>query len=298
MRIAPRSRLILLSGLLLLDLLGCSATEHVRPAIGSAHFALQGGLTGDQQALVDHSCYAGLPHLTGESLGPTELVFRKGYVLEHSSIDKIPLWVCEVVTTSQLNGEYKREGKFAADPDLKGPKAVPSDYTNSGFDRGHQAPAGNQTTNKELNVQTFYMSNMAPQTKTLNEGIWKKLEETTRHWVTEYGTAYEWTGPIFYDPKEDTAATADGTLKYKTVGPGAVAVPTHFYKIVVVKSGDTWKSIAFVMPNQDFKAPYHPEDYRTTIDWIEKRTGIQFMPNLSAAMSAQLKPPQKSDMWP
>jgi endonuclease G, mitochondrial len=197
MSIPPRGRFILLSGFLLWNLLACSGTERVRPAIGSAHIALQGGLTADQKSMVDHSCYGGLPHLTAESLGPTELVFRKGYVLEHSSVDKIPLWVCEVVTTSQLNGEYKREGKFAADPDLKGPKAVPADYTNSGFDRGHQAPAGNQTSNKELNVQTFYMSNMAPQTKTLNEGIWKKLEETTRHWVAEYGTAYEWTGPIF-----------------------------------------------------------------------------------------------------
>jgi endonuclease G len=277
---------------------GCATTtERTRTAMVTAHIFLQGGFTEDQQTLANHSCYEGLPQKTSENLGPTELVFRQGYVLEHSSTDKIPLWVCENIGADQLGGPFKREGKFAADPALTGPKATPADYTNTGYDRGHQAPAGNQTADKELNIQTFYMSNMAPQTKTLNEGIWKKLEDTTRRWVMQYGRAYEWTGPIFYDPKEDNSGTADGTVTFKTIGKDGVAVPTHFYKIVVVKDNDQWKSIAFVIPNQEFKSPYHPENYRQSIEWIEQHTGIKFMPDLSAQQRAQLEP-QVSEMWP
>jgi endonuclease G len=118
-----------------------------------------------------------MPTESYETWGPTELIIRQGYVLEHSSLGKIPLWVCESVDADQLNGHLARTNRFMADPELKGPKAYPNDYARSGYDRGHQAPAGNQTTNQELKDETFYMSNMAPQLPSLNRGIWKELEE-------------------------------------------------------------------------------------------------------------------------
>src|ERR1039457_6622523 len=104
---------------------------------------------------------------------------RQGYVLEHSSVDKIPLWVCESVAADQLGGHLARSNRFKADPDLKGPRAYPKDYVGSGYDRGHQAPAGNQTVDPDLKDQSFYMSNMAPQRPSLNRGIWKRLEDKT-----------------------------------------------------------------------------------------------------------------------
>ena len=115
-------------------------------------------------------------------------------------------------------------------------------------------PAGNQTTDAALKDQTFYMSNMAPQLPKLNRSAWKALETQTRAWVKQFGHAYEWTGPVFYDPKEDNSATANGTVDFKTIGKDSVAVPTHFYKIVVVKDGDHFKSIAFVMPIRTTRA--------------------------------------------
>jgi endonuclease G len=277
---------------------GCAVQSvHTRPAIGSAHVALQAGLTAEQKADVAANCYEGMPLKTSEELGPTEIVFRKGYVLEESSTDKIPLWVCEGVDESQLTGNLSRSDKFQTDPALKGPHSTPSDYSRSGYDRGHQAPAGNQTTNATLKDETFYMSNMAPQLPTLNRDAWKSLEEKTRDWVKQYGHAYEWTGPIFYDPKEDSADTANGTVDYKTIGKDSVAVPTHFYKIVVVKDGSQYKSIAFVMPNQKYKPPYHLEQYIKPVQWIEQHTGLNFMPDLTAAQQTQLEQNAPA-MWP
>jgi endonuclease G len=256
-----------------------------------------GALTPQQQTLIDASCYGGLPVDTGEVMGSTELIIRQGYVLEHSSVDKIPLWVCESVAADQLRGHLARSNRFKADPDLKGPKAYPNDYVGSGYDRGHQAPAGNQTVERELKDQTFYMSNMAPQWPSLNRGIWKMLEDRTRAWVFRYGRAYEWTGPIRCEPKRLPPATTKEACQRRTIGEHGVAVPLYFYKIILVQDVSTWKAIAFVLPNIEFKGPYRLESYITSIDWIQKETGVEFMPTMSARERRALIS-AASPMWP
>ncbi len=267
------------------------------PANGSAPVPARfGTLTPEQRALVDASCYDGLPVDRREAPGSTELVIRRGYVLEHSSVDKIPLWVCESVSSDQLNGHLARSNRFKADPMLQGPKAYPADYVGSGYDRGHQAPAGNQTVDQELKDQTFYMSNMAPQRPSLNRGIWKLLEDKSRAWVLQYGHAYEWTGPIRCELEMPGPPDAGASCR-KTIGKHEVAIPLYFYKIILVEDRSSWKAIAFVVPNTDFKRPYRLETYITSIDWIEKRTGIEFMPRLSDKERLTLAA-TVATMWP
>ena len=161
-----------------------------------------------------------------------------GYVLQHSAIDRIPIWVAEHVGKGQLTGSLERDNAFAPDPLLpSGKRAELKDYKGSGYDRGHQAPAGNQTNDATTKSETFFLSNMCPQLGKLNRQKWKELEEKTRVWVKTFGDAYEITGPIFYDPKEDNPATADGMVTFKQIGPDKVSVPTHFFKVVIAKNG-------------------------------------------------------------
>jgi len=259
-------------------------------------------LTAEQQARVDHSCFGGVPRKTSRDLGPTEYIFRQGYVLEFSSLARIPLWVCETVTPAQLGGPYNREGRFAPDPDLKGPRSEPSDYTNSGYDRGHQAPAGDETQDRQDNIESFYMSNIAPQTRTLNEGIWETLEQDVRRWAGEYGQVYVFTGPVFFDPSSGEQVPSALEHPARVIGRDRVAVPTHFYKIVLAqdRSGGTpgeWRAIAFVLPNADYHRPYRPEDYRTTVSWIEAHIGIRFMPGMTGKERSRLEG-GVSAMWP
>lgn len=269
---------------------GCSATrERTVPAIQNR------GLDAQQLSLASDSCFGGLPRDTKVDIGPTELVIRKGYVLEHSSVDKIPLWVCESVAAGQLMGRLARHNVFRAGPDLKGAKSYPDDYTGSGYDRGHQAPAGNQTKDSALKDQTFYMSNIAPQRPSMNRGIWKVLEDKTRSWVIRYGHAYEWTGPIRCD--RQSPLTGQPPCERRTIGKNAVAVPLYFYKIILVHDQSKWKSIAFVVPNSDFKRPYHLESYIRSIGWIETQTGIDFMPDEPANDRRALKY-SEGPMWP
>jgi endonuclease G len=287
---------------LLAFLSGCATHRqpHTRPAVVTAHVSREAGLTATQQQQVANLCFMGMPTKNDNILGPSEYIFRNGYVLEHSSLDKIPFWVCEHVKKTQLGSDAERSDRFKADPDLRGPKSTPADYAHSGYDKGHQEPAADQGQNQLLQDQTFYMSNMAPQLPQFNRNAWKSLETLARNWVTQNSEAWIFTGPVFYDPKEDNPATADGTILYDTIGVDAVAVPTHFYKIVIVKDKATgdWKSIAFVMPNvKTYKSPYHLEQYIQSVDWIELHTGLTFMPDLTAAQRIQLKK-NKSPMWP
>jgi endonuclease G, mitochondrial len=214
--------------------------------------------------------------------GPTHFVVREGYALEHLSTDKIPLWVCEGVTQDQLHGSAKRRDKFNPDPKLPaGQRAELSDYKGSGFDRGHQAPAGNQVKSQQRKDETFLLSNMAPQVGAFNQQIWAALEDMVRLWV-ENGNATDvhvLTSGIFYDPAEDNPTTADGLIPFDAIGNG-VAVPTHFYKIVLGKKAGVFEAIAFVMENKKVSRPYDFTKYIKPIDWVEERAGLDFFPEL------------------
>jgi len=292
-------RTFLASICLVTFLSGCATHQqlHTRPALVTKHIAQEAGLTATQQHEVDDLCFMGKPAKTDDTLGPTESIYHEGYVLEYSSVDKIPFWVCEHIRKDHFKAGAER-GNFKNDPDLHGPRSSAADYVNSHYDKGHQAPAGDQGAFPALEDQTFYMSNMAPQFPKFNEQAWKSLETQIRTWVGQFSEAYAFTGPLFYDPKEDDPAKADGTITYFTIGAHAVAVPTHFYKIIIVKDNGVWKSIAFVMPNKkDYKSPYHLEQYIQSVEWIEDHTGLNFMPNLTAAQQVQLEQ-NKSPMWP
>jgi hypothetical protein len=73
--------------------------------------------TPEEQTRVDDNCLMGIPKRDeGFQHGPTRYIIRDGYVLEHSSVDKSPLWVCDHLTKSELVGQLARTNPFAADP--------------------------------------------------------------------------------------------------------------------------------------------------------------------------------------
>jgi endonuclease G len=210
----------------------------------------ESGATPEQEAMLKDNCGEfGAPNKTRPASvfwehGPTHMVFREGYVLEHSDIDKIALWVCERVTKEEAQGDAVRTDNFRPEPQLpENARAEKSDYKGSGYDRGHMAPAANQKSSEHLMDETFFLSNMAPQVGAgFNQHAWRDLEALTRGWAIERGEAIIITGGMFFDPEEENSATADGMIEYLTIGPGEVAVPTHFYKIGVerwLRHGDS-----------------------------------------------------------
>lgn len=260
-----------------------SAQQAVRVAPRTAFAAPQANFSQEDIARIERNCPMGRPRVDPSfGFGPMRFVIRDGYVLQHSSRDKIPIWVCEGIAVPQLSGSLTRANAFAPDPLLpKGERAELADYKGSGFDRGHMAPAADQSTDAELKRETFFLSNMAPQVPRLNQQIWAALEAQARQWLVTRGGGHIITGGLFYDPKEDDAATADGLIDFAEIGSGKVAVPTHFYKIVVAKNpGGQLDAIAFVMENKSYPRPFDFSQFIRSIDWIEGQAGIDFMPEL------------------
>jgi len=273
----------------LIGLCGCApvTTHHeTRAALGS-QVGKQAGPSPAEAKWISENCPLGVPKkMAGIDFGFTKVISREGYVLEHSAKDKIPLWVCEKVTTAQVNGALNRPKPepFAPDPALKGAqRAELKDYRRSGYDRGHQAPSADQSVSKQLQAETYFLSNMCPQRGELNQRIWKALEETVRDMATEHETVFVVTGPIFYDEAEDDKKTADRLVEHEVIGDG-VAVPTHFYKIIEWQTQNgKWQGAAVVMKNQKtpFTRPYHFNNYVKSISWIEEHTGFNFNPDLA-----------------
>lgn len=246
---------------------------------------------------VQRNLYGGVPqHEPGIWPGDTEYVVREGYVLEHSSLLKVPLWVGEFVGRDQLEGEVKRKDRFRADPRLRGRKSTPEDYSRTGFDRGHQSPAANQKADAALNDETFYMSNMAPQVPDLNRGIWADLEQHVRDWIlagpegAAARCAWVITGGMLHDPAEENIDEADGWIGSFALGENQVIAPTHFYKIVIGKDENgVIRCVAFVYGNMKYSRRSGFGDAIRSVDWIEKRTGLNFMPELDDTEEERLE---------
>src|SRR2546421_2762787 len=102
-------------------LAGCNTTTTVSRIPAYSAVKLEAGLSPQDQERVDVNCLFGLPKRDAHvNFGPTDLVARDGYVLMHSAVDKIPVFVCEHVTAAQLNGSLTREDNpFKADSMLQ-----------------------------------------------------------------------------------------------------------------------------------------------------------------------------------
>ena len=194
------------------------------------------------------------------------VLYRTGYTVSYNEYYKNPNWVAWELTREETKGETERYDKFMPDPDLPEPRVVHKDYTKSGYDRGHMAPAADMKWSKQAMIESFYMSNICPQTGNLNRGDWNDLEELCRDWAEKYGRIYIACGPIF-DSKSP-----------KRIGGHKVAVPDRFFKVVLIYNRKNPIAMGFI-----FRNIAHSQDidkYMVTVDSVENVTGMDFFSKL------------------
>jgi endonuclease G len=243
-------------------------------------------------------CYRGCPQIDSKWVKGDLIDIRRGaYELVVSSDTKIPFWVAEYVTAAEVEGDAGRGG-YRADPVLRNfPHATLADYRDNDvkYDVGHQAPAANHARSQARMDQTFYLSNMAPQVPAFNRGIWRGLEMRIRKWVHDRGAVYSITGPMFW--RESNPASP--AYKPPRIGKNGVAVPTHFYKILIAPASGSRpaETLALVIPNRAYVAPYEYDDFIHSIDWVEGHTGINFMPELTKDQAAGLEKAKAPAVW-
>ncbi len=93
----------------------------------------------------------------------------EGFTVSYNRNLHIPNYVVWELTADETYGNIKRPSKFTVDPAVDG-SATPDDYRNSGFDRGHMAPAADMKWSDEAMTASHYMTNIAPQRHTLHAG--------------------------------------------------------------------------------------------------------------------------------
>lgn len=202
------------------------------------------------------------------------IVKHNSFTLSYSEENEQAEWVAyELLKNDLSKNEYKRP-YFIEDKSVKTKSADWRNYKNSGYDRGHLCPAGDRTISFEAYNETFLTSNISPQNKNFNSGIWNRLEQKVRFWAEKYDGVYIVTG---------------GVLKgnMKTIGDENVSVPNEFYKIVVDVSDGNYKAIAFVLPNKPSSESFY--EYAVSIDEIEAKTGIDFFPKLPDTIESKME---------
>ncbi|CAB0006394.1 unnamed protein product [Nesidiocoris tenuis] len=175
------------------------------------------------------------------------------FLLSYDNRTRVANWVFEHLTEENLKvkDNVNRElCQFVEDPTIhQFFRSTNADYYRSGYDRGHLAAAGNHKLQQSHCDQTFTLSNIAPQVGVgFNRGAWNRLEKYVRAQARHNSNVYVCTGPVFKPHRE-----ADGKkyVKYEVIGERDVAVPTHFFKVIVMEGHDNKLTMeAYLMPNQ------------------------------------------------
>ena len=185
--------------------------------------------------------------------GPSDcdgrLLDRSFYVVCHAGAWRIPRWVAYHLRAGDLPGTVSRNDRFRADPALPaGERSELADYRNSGMSRGHLAPADDFLRSFEAMDATFLLSNMAPQLQGLNGGRWRVLEGEVQALAAAHGSIWVITGPLFLDAALRPIAPTE------FIGGGRVAVPTHFFKVVLCEHPAKPRAVCLPGPASDWPA--------------------------------------------
>jgi endonuclease G len=217
---------------------------------------------------------------------PTEqLVFHQSITLNYSEAHEQAEWVYyELAAIHLVDDKVKRRNNFRADPKVSTRSASVADYKNSGFDRGHLAPAADMAFNATSMSESFYMSNMCPQAPAFNRGIWKSLEALVRSWINDNTSLFIAAGPILQD-------------SLPCIGKNNVYVPQYFYKAILQYNhiDETYSAIAFLIPNEGSSNSL--SEYTVTIDALESLTGIDFYPQLPDSVEYRIELDYKLGDW-
>lgn len=192
-----------------------------------------------------------------------EIIRHAGFTLSYCERHEQARWVAYKLSAEQLNGTATRTNRFMSDPKVKQESASDDDYKHSGFDRGHLAPAADMKWSDEAMRSSFYFSNMSPQKRGFNAGVWKRAEELVRTWANSYQQIYVVTGPVLHH-----------SLEY--IGTNKVSVPRLFYKVIL--TGDSQRALGFVIPHENSKM--HLSQFAVSVDSVERLTGIDFFHHL------------------
>lgn len=213
-----------------------------------------------------------------------QIIRHEGYTVSYNSDYRIANWVAYELTSKEAKSKKAtRSNKFVPDPLVKGATALNEDYTRTGYDRGHLAPAGDMKWSMKAMRESFYLSNICPQDPDLNRGIWKELEEQIRLWASENGSLLVVTGPIITDD-------------LRRLGKNRVGIPKRFFKVVCTQTAGRPEGVGFLFDNRDY-GDTSLRSMMIPIDSVESVTGIDFFPSLPDSIERPMEASVNKSCW-
>jgi endonuclease G len=209
------------------------------------------------------------------------LIARHQYALSYNNQKGIANWVSWHLSTA-WKGAALRCNCFTQDVLLPAGyyRATTTNYTGTGFDRGHLCPSDDRDGSDTDNAATFRMTNIAPQAPLLNQQTWEDLERYCRTLITEGKELYIIAGSYGVGGTGSLGGTTN------SIASGKIFVPGYFWKVIVVLPQGTndlcrvnaaTRIIAVAMPNVQSITANPWGYYRTSVDAIESATGLNLL---------------------
>ncbi|MEK9620534.1 MAG: DNA/RNA non-specific endonuclease [Flavobacteriales bacterium] len=211
-----------------------------------------------------------------------DIVSHTYYTLSYSEDHEQAEWVYYILNSNQLNSSTERKNNFRHDNKVKTSSAQLYDYKGSGYDRGHLAPATDMKYNTISISESFFMSNMSPQSPSFNRGIWKKIEKQFRDWSYKYGELVIITGPVLNGEN------------YGSIGYNKVTIPKWYYKVAIDPSNYE-RNLAILIENKGSSASI--KSFVVTIDYLEEFSGLDFFHNLSDEIEESFESSIHTNLW-
>jgi endonuclease G len=206
------------------------------------------------------------------------LLDKPQYAMSYSRDNGESNWVSWHLDSTWL-GSTPRQDDFRADATLPAGwyQVQATDYSGSGFDRGHMCPSGDRTSSVATNSATFLMTNMIPQLPANNQGVWANLESYCRTLVSQGNELY--------------IVSGGQGLQY-FIANGHVAVPANTWKVIIVLTNGSndvsrvttsTRTIAVVIPNSgSINSDWRT--YRVNVDQVEAITGFDFFTSVPSSI--------------
>ena len=219
------------------------------------------------------------------------LLSRSDYTLSYNNNKGTANWVSWHLSTA-WTGNADRCDCFSRDTTLPSNffRATTSDYTNSGFDRGHLCPSADRNESDDSNRNTFFMTNIAPQAADNNQRSWARFEDFLREQIQEGNEVHIIAG----------VAGSGGTGRNgfaSTIDGGNITVPDSFWKVALILPNGTndinrvttsSRVIAVNIPNdQGISTDW--TDFRTTVNEIESLTGYDILENINNSVESVIE---------
>lgn len=145
------------------------------------------------------------------------LISHKNITIQYDTLHKRSNNVRYILKADSLQKLSTHRSQFHLDPKLdKKYQWDTKSYENSIYDRGHLAPDRDFIYSKVAEYEVMSMTNIVPQNKNFNRGLWKSIETYVRDLSYRFDSLEVVTGVIY-----KTNEKING-----------IPVPSHFYKIV------------------------------------------------------------------